>query len=378
MPAGVVEAGYSAGTFLFQAKRKVAGKILAFCGAYMEWSLNHEDTSVVPLLGRTGGPHHSPGIRHKIYRHLLDRPDGDTTKAIHASLGLPDYKLGSLQHQIRDLQRLGIVNTETFVDFNPQFILHPEVAHYEHEKERGLRTLSPLRDLIARGLQALYTKTAAEREGKATAGSPIVHTLNDLLVMCKTLDPDVDLAAARRVFTTGKPNDPDSLKGREIVRDPDYVPEKRRITTLYPELVRPITDLRARFDALATKEGVEHYQDVALSIVGQPGVTSEAFHALMAKGLRFSVHGAVRRGETPLREQVLDAVLALRKATIEEITANLDTADRKINKVTIRECLAELTKKGLLVREHDQPDPTKRLKLSYYSVLQPDTSEETP
>ena len=315
---------------VYGANTKLAGRVLAFCGSFLEWSLAHQDISVIPLLGRTGeaGSHQSPEARYKIFRHLLQHP-GSTPKDVHAGLELHSYNLVSTQHQIRRLGELGILAvTSRLIEHNPDIrITHDIVAYGQNVRKPGGEL-----DVLSRAFKQLYE----------TAGTTTVTTLEHVLAACQEIAPDVDLRRIRFLFN----NHAARVKavGWEVLREPGYDKNKIVTASVHKDYKSAITDFCERFEKIDDQEIREHYKEVARTILAD----QDAVRHIMSKGLRFSPYTAETRGDPPIRKVIFDIVAGMGEATIRQVVASLGRNGLTTDKMTVNEHLNNLAASGLL------------------------------
>ena len=319
-PAEIIEESADGRTY--RIKEDWRTKVLAFCGTYIDWSLAYPDTSLIPLLGRTGSSaeRQSPETRLRIYRRL--GTDGLTREEIQSDPELRHIGTGSFKAQLNRLHDMGFIAVKSReIGYNPQLIIHPTT-------DQSAPAKTPATKLLYRGLQHAY-------ESAATTQPQI--TLDELLETCQTLDPTFDLSLVRRNFTIHANDSPRWT----LVHESEYDPKKRVTISIHPDYAEPIGNLCVRFKELVNSDVCDYYAEVARSRLNDP----QAMHFLMAKAMRFAMHGAKARDNEPAIGQVRAAVEALGTATagqlIEYIRQNGKTPPHRLSLMKLLNQLVE-------------------------------------
>ena len=369
IPGGIVQEATPEGMVVprYKIRDELTQNTLALAGTLMEWSLDpdNENISIQTLLGRTGtaGLRRAPEIRYRIYTHLLEEPNVSLAD-LSSALDITDYDPSSVHENVRTLGRLGILTVNSRVKRNNTSMqVLPAVTTYEHEKAHGEIALVPESDLIVRALARLYSMAAE---------TPVMTDMDNLLLMCKTLDPDTDLSNIRRRITAQVSQN--RSRFWRAVREKDYQPDKKVAVSIESAYKRPLADLCDRIAGLARPKARDHYATVAGTLVAD----SSAMYRLMEKALRFSstTHAAEVRGDTALPQKVLDAVRILGTANAEQVVAHLHGAGGRTEITSVSAILRDFAQKEVLASEMRRSSPDKKREVPHFS-LPPEPKQQT-
>jgi len=337
---GLVDRGEGKAIAAFHVSNRGETYGLSLAGGLLDWSLRHEDHSLIELLGQSSSKNtvRAPQTRFTALKALLAH-DGLTLGELSSVLkseGIDTHP----EYDIKRLQGQGILAVKTsHAGFIASYrLLSADFKHDTYDLEDTL----PETQAIYKALSAL------EVSNRRTI------TNDEIIALAIELSPDVNLPHLRK--TLNRASSSRSFPGLELeertIRDP-HKRSELSVNATHREAIRELVEV---IDQVISRQRTAEFEAKARHVLSDP----LAFATLVNKVARSNPKVAhAKENLRAIEDSLLQNVRRVGTLTVRQATAGMASEHVNVSEQTVRRALGRLVAQGVLDMQKGRPDPSR-------------------